>query len=77
MLTEKQVKQLYNMLADHNPQQYKLPFDLWTTKAVKELIYEKFGITMARRTVCLYMRRMGLLPLSGLKSVLENKMKRK
>lgn len=62
MLTEEQVKQLYNMLVDHDPQQYKLPFALWTTKAVKELIYEKFGITMARRTVCLYMSRMGLTP---------------
>lgn len=62
MLTDGQVKQLYNMLVDHDPQQYKLPFALWNTKAVKELVYEKFGINMARRTVCLYMKRMGLTP---------------
>ena len=62
MLSPEQVKQLYDMLVDHDPQQYKLPFALWTTKAIKQLILEKFGISMARRTVCLYMKRMGLTP---------------
>lgn len=77
MLTKEQVKQLYNMIVDHDPQQYKLPFALWNTKAVKELIYEKFGINMARRTVCLYMKRMGHTPPNARRNAPANRMKRK
>ena len=42
---------IVNIIKDRTPDQLKLPFALWTREAVRDLIYEKFGIWYAIRSV--------------------------
>ena len=48
---------LCNIIRDNCPDQIKLPFALWTREAVQRLIFERFGITLAIRTVGDYLER--------------------
>ena len=50
------------MIVDKYPEQYKLAFALWTTKAVKELIEQQFGVILARSTMSNYLRSWGFTP---------------
>jgi transposase len=50
------------MIVDKYPEQYKLPFSLWTAKAVQELIERETGIKLARSTTGYYLRRWGFTP---------------
>jgi transposase len=44
------------------PDQLKLPFALWTSRAVRDLIALRFGKTLGLSTVQLYLKRWGLTP---------------
>jgi len=48
-----------NIIRDRTPDQLNFPFYLWTREAVQRLIYERFGIQLAIRTVGDYLARWG------------------
>ncbi len=48
-LNPKQGSDIQNMIIDVMPDQLRLEFALWTTKAVKELIEIEFGVVIGRR----------------------------
>jgi transposase len=57
-----QEKQIQNMIIDVMPDQLKLPYALWTRKAVKELVEREFGIVVAINTMGDYLRKWGFTP---------------
>lgn len=61
-LTAEQSSEIQKLIIDKDPDQLKLPFALWTRKAVKELIANRCGIDMPIRTVGEYLRRWGFTP---------------
>ena len=46
-------------IADKTPDQLKFDFALWSSKAIKEYVYRKFGIDISRRTARRYMKALG------------------
>jgi len=50
------------MILDTMPDQLKLPYALWTRKAVKELVFREFGIVLAINTMGDYLRKWGYTP---------------
>jgi transposase len=62
LLTPKQEKQVQRMIIDKMPEQLKLPFALWTRRAIKDLIKRQYGITIAIRTMGDYLHRWGFTP---------------
>lgn len=61
-LTKDQCNEIQKAIIDKDPDQLKMPFALWTRKAVKELIKAKYGIDMPIRTVGEYLKRWGFTP---------------
>ena len=61
-LNDEQSKAIQNFIKDKDPEQLKLPFALWTRKAVRDLIQEQFGIELPMRTVGDYLKRWGFTP---------------
>ena len=53
---------IVNLICDRTPHQLKLPFALWERVAVRQLIQQRFGITLALRTVGEYLRRWNMTP---------------
>ena len=53
---------IVNIIKDRDPEQYKLPFALWTREAVRDLIWERFGIWYAIRSVGDLLERWGFTP---------------
>ena len=49
-------------IRDRTPDQLKLPFALWTSRAVRDLIALRFSKTLGLSTVQLYLRRWGMTP---------------
>ena len=49
-------------IRDRTPDQLKLPFALWTSRAVRDLIALRFGKTLGLSTVQLYLQRWGMTP---------------
>ena len=70
-LSEYQEKQIQTAIKDKDPNQLKLPFALWTRRAVQQLIKQLFGIEMPIRTVGHYLRRWGFTPQKPLKRAYE------
>ena len=62
LLSAKLEKEIQRMITDTMPDQLKLPYALWTRKAVKELIEREFGITLAINTMGDYLRSWGFSP---------------
>jgi hypothetical protein len=54
-----QQKETQRLISDKMPDQVKLPFALWTRKAVSLLIRERYGVVLAERTMSEYMKRWG------------------
>lgn len=50
------------LIGENMPDQLKMPFVLWTRAAVRDLIAERFGVTLALTTMGNYLRRWGLTP---------------
>lgn len=62
LLTNKIEKKVQKMITDTMPDQLKLPYALWTRKAVKELVEREFGIILAISTMGDYLRSWGFSP---------------
>jgi len=61
-LTAEAARQVRRWIADKTPDQLKLPFALWTSRAVRELIERRFGQRLGLSTVQLYLKRWGMTP---------------
>lgn len=72
LLNLKQEKAIQKMILDTMPDQLKLPYALWTRKAVKELIEREFPIVLAITTTGNYLRSWDI-PLKNLKRKLTSK----
>lgn len=70
-LTLAQEKSLRKKIVDKTPDQLKLPFALWTRKAVMDLIYQETGLKMPIRTVGEYLKRWGFTPQKPMKRAYE------
>ena len=62
LLQAHQCATIVNIICDRTPDQEKMPFVLWERVAVRELIKQKFGVTIALRTVTDYLKRWGMTP---------------
>ena len=62
VLTEAEAKQVGAWIVDKTPEQLKLPFALWTTRVVRDLIEQRFGKRLGLSTMHLYLQRWGLSP---------------
>jgi transposase len=62
MLSEAEAKQVGAWIVDKTPDQLKLPFALWTTRVVRDLIEQRFGKRLGLSTMHLYLQRWGLSP---------------
>jgi len=61
-LTAEQARQVRRWIADRTPDQLQLPFALWTSRAVRELVERRFGQRLGLSTVQLYLKRWGMTP---------------
>lgn len=50
------------LIRDRHPEQLKLPFVLWTSQAVRQLIYRQFKVRVSERTVRRYLAKWGFTP---------------
>jgi transposase len=71
LLTDSQELKIQKLITDKYPEQYKLPFSLWTSKAVQELVEQQFGIVLARSTMGYYLRSWGFSPQKPKKKAYE------
>lgn len=62
LISKEQESDIQKMITDVMPDQLKLDYALWTTKAVKELIQREFNITIGRRAVGNYLNSWGFTP---------------
>ena len=62
LLTDAEVRQVWAWVAEETPDQLGLPFALWTSRAVRELVERRFGKRLGLSTVRLYLRRWGMTP---------------
>jgi len=58
-------------IQDKFPNQVKLPFVLWTRKAVRDLLKNRFGIKVSLTTVGRYLKRWNFTPQKPMKRALE------
>ena len=62
LLTSDEAGQVQGWIRDRTPDQLKLPFALWTSRAVRDLITARFAKTLGLSTVQLYLQRWGMTP---------------
>ena len=62
LLTAEEAGQVRGWIAEGTPDGLGLPFALWTSRAVRELVERRFGKRLGLSTVPLYLRRWGLTP---------------
>ena len=70
-LSPDQEKELKTTIMDKCPDQMKLPFALWSRKAVQQLVFELWSIKMPIRTVGEYLMRWNFTPQKPLKRAYE------
>ena len=58
LLTADEAGQVQGWIRDRTPDQLKLPFALWTSRAVRDLIALRFGKMLGLSTVQLYLKRL-------------------
>jgi len=61
-LTAAESRKIRGWIADKTPDQLKLPFALWTSRAVRTLIARRLGKRLGLSTVQLYLKRWGITP---------------
>jgi transposase len=61
-LSDEQASTIQELLRTHSPEELGIASPLWTRRAVGELIQKRCNITLAVRTVGLYLRRWGFTP---------------
>jgi transposase len=71
LLSSKQELTIQSMILDTMPDQLKLPYALWTRKAVKELIKRELDIEIALTTTGYYLRSWGYSPQKPKKKAYE------
>lgn len=59
-VTGAQVQQLYRIIAEDTPLQYKFSFALWTCGIVRELVRQRFGIHLSEVSVGRLLKKLGL-----------------
>jgi transposase len=62
LLATDEARQVRDWIAERTPDQLQLPFALWTSRAVRELIELRFAKRLGLSTVQLYLQRWGLTP---------------
>jgi len=62
LLRAEEAGRVQRWIADKTPDQLKLPFALWTSRAVRDLIELRFGKRLGLSTVQLYLQRWGMTP---------------
>jgi transposase len=62
VLSAEEAGQIRQWIAERTPDQLELPFALWTSRAVRELIERRFGKRLGLTAVQLYLRRWRLTP---------------
>jgi transposase len=75
ILNKSQEKEIQRLIIDKCPEQLKLPFALWTRKAVQELVYNQFGLQLPIRTIGEYLKRWGFTPQKPLRRAYEQRPK--
>ncbi len=75
LISAHQEKLIQNMIIDTMPDQLKLPFALWTRKAVKELVERELRIKLAINTMGDYLRKWGYSPQKPKKKAYEQNSK--
>lgn len=70
-LSAAQEKEVQEIIADKLPEQLRLPFALWTRRAVAGLLEERYGLKLPVRTMGLYLKRWGFTPQKPLKKAYE------
>ena len=70
-LTSQVEKEVMTLIIDRCPEQFKLPFVLWTREAVQQLVKKRYGISMPIRTVGEYLKRWGFTPKKPVKRAYE------
>ena len=73
VLTVDQEKLIQRLIVDKCPEQLKLPFALWTRKAVQELIERQFEILLPILTIGEYLKRWGFTPQKPLRRAYEQR----
>jgi len=76
ILSLKQEASIQNMIVDKMPDQLKLPYGLWTRKAIIELVSTKFNVTITQRTMGDYLLRWGFTPQKPKKKAYEQNPKK-
>src|SRR4051794_34429715 len=61
-LTGDEARQVRGWIAEGTPDRLGLPFALWTSRAVRELVERRLGKRLGLSTVPLYLRRWGMTP---------------
>ena len=74
-LTDVQCKEIQKIIKDKCPEQLKMPFILWTRKAVQELIEDHFSIKLPIKSVGNYLNRWGFTPQKPIKKSYEQQSK--
>jgi transposase len=62
LLTADEAAKVQGWIRDRTPDQLKLPFALWTSRAVRDLIALRLAKTLGLSTVQLYLQRWGMTP---------------
>ncbi|MBT4511873.1 MAG: IS630 family transposase [Chloroflexi bacterium] len=70
-LSSDQEAEVRQAIRDRCPEQLKLPFALWTRRAVRQLVKRLFSIDMPIRTVGEYLKRWGYTPQKPLRRAYE------
>ena len=72
-LSAAQEKGIRRRITDQTPDQLKLPFALWTRKAVGQLIWRRHGLRMPVRTLGEYLKRWGFTVQKPVQKALEQR----
>ena len=72
-LSAAQEKGIRRRILDQTPDQVKLPFALWTRKAVGQLIQRRYGLRLPVRTLGEYLKRWGFTVQKPVQKALEQR----
>jgi transposase len=74
-LQKEQEKEIQKLIRDKLPDQLKLPFALWTRKAVAQLIKARYALRLPVRTMGEYLKRWGFTPQKPIRKAYEQQPK--
>jgi len=64
MLKGWQCDAIVKLITDRTAEQLPMPFVLWTAAAVRDLISQRYGMTLAVRAVRKYLQKWGLIRMA-------------